>query len=330
VLEKVSPLRYLRTRRQVLRGTVAQDLANVLFDLARERTGALIVLAREDNPAVLVQGGQPIMALPEPNLIKSIFNHSSPLHDGAIVILREQMTHMGCILPLSQRDDIPEKYGTRHRAALGLSEASDAVCLVVSEERAQVSSVAGGRITVWQSPEALAAQIKDWIGGPEIQLPTAQRVLRQIFVHNWKTKLVALAVVTTAWGILAGQQNVQVQLNAPVDTANLAPDLVAAGDVDGPVALTLRGNRRSLRALGRENIRLRVDLRGLAAGTHIIRLSEQQVDLPPGIRIERFMPQQLRVTLQPADGGTQLPGGVRPQLQQNLYPSNPEVSHADI
>jgi uncharacterized protein (TIGR00159 family) len=307
VLEKVSPLRYLRSRRQVLRGNVAHDLGQVVFELARERTGALIVLAREDNPAALIQGGQPIMALPEPHLIKSIFNRHSPLHDGAIVISGERMTHMGCILPLSQKDDIPDKYGTRHRAALGLSEASDAVCLVVSEERAEVASVSGGRIIVWQSPEALAARIKNWIGGSEIQLPAARRILQQVFVYNWKSKLVALTVVTIAWGILAGQQDVQVRLEAPVSASRPVPGLAVAGVLENSVTVTLSGSRRSLDALRRANPRLQVNLSGLTAGTHVIRLSEQHVDLPPGVRVDRFSPPRLQVTLLPKGGDGQPP-----------------------
>ncbi|MBE9569814.1 MAG: DNA integrity scanning protein DisA nucleotide-binding domain protein, partial [Proteobacteria bacterium] len=75
VLEKVSPLRYLRTRKRVSRGTLAKELAQVAFEMAREQTGALIVLSRDDNPSEFFHAGQTIMALPEPALIKSIFNH---------------------------------------------------------------------------------------------------------------------------------------------------------------------------------------------------------------------------------------------------------------
>jgi len=206
VLEKVSPLRYLRSRRRAYGGTYAANLTGVLFDLAAEKTGALVVLTRDDNPSQLIHAGQKVMAIPDPMLIKSIFNHHAPAHDGAVIISQSRLTHMGCILPLSDSQDLPEQYGTRHRAALGLSEVTDAVCLVVSEERSEVASIVGGKIDIWNQPEALQEQLKEWLGGPEIQVPTVQRFLEDFFIKNWKSKLVAFAIVSTCWLVLASHQ----------------------------------------------------------------------------------------------------------------------------
>jgi uncharacterized protein (TIGR00159 family) len=206
VLEKVSPLRYLRSRRRAYGGTYAANLTGVLFDLAAEKTGALVVLTRDDNPAQLIHAGQKVMAIPDPMLIKSIYNHHAPAHDGAVIISQSRLTHMGCILPLSESQDLPEQYGTRHRAALGLSEVTDAVCLVVSEERSEVASIVGGKIDIWNQPAALQEQLKEWLGGPEIQVPTVQRFLEDFFIKNWKSKLVAFAIVSTCWLVLASHQ----------------------------------------------------------------------------------------------------------------------------
>ena len=206
VLEKLSPLRYLRSRRRAYGGTYAANLTGVLFDLAAEKTGALVVLTRDDNPSQLIHAGQKVMAIPDPMLIKSIFNHHAPAHDGAVIISQSRLTHMGCILPLSDSQDLPEQYGTRHRAALGLSEVTDAVCLVVSEERSEVASIVGGKIDIWNQPEALQEQLKEWLGGPEIQVPTVQRFLEDFFIKNWKSKLVAFAIVSTCWLVLASHQ----------------------------------------------------------------------------------------------------------------------------
>ena len=116
VLEKVSPMRYLRSRRRGFKKTFAKELFQALFELAADGTGALIVLVRNDNPSEFIHAGQTIMALPDTALIKSIFNRLSPTHDGAIVISQDRITQMGCILPLSKNENLPEKYGTRHRA----------------------------------------------------------------------------------------------------------------------------------------------------------------------------------------------------------------------
>ncbi len=297
VLEKVSPLRYLRSRRQVLRGTFTKNMAQVLFDLAAETTGALVVLARDDNPVEFIHAGQKIMALPDPMLIKSIFNHHAPAHDGAVIVSQERLTHMGCILPLSENEDLPKQYGTRHRAAIGISELTDAVCLVVSEERSEVASVVGGKITIWQQPEPLQAKLKEWLGGSEIQVPTAQRFLKDFFINNWKRKLAAFALVAVAWFFLASQQEVKITVNASIRLDNTPADLLAGPESEKFVDLTLSGRQSEISALEKKAVFMRINLRGFSEGKHKIRLSGKNVDLPTGVKIEEISPQSIEVNL---------------------------------
>ena len=300
VLEKVSPLRYLRLRRRAPRRSLGKELAAVCFDLARERTGALIVLVRDENPAEFLHAGQEIMALPEPALLKSIFNRYSPSHDGALVLSQGRLTHMGCILPLSEREDLPEYYGTRHRAALGLSEHTDAVCLVVSEERSEVSTVVRGRIDVWKDPELLGSRIEDWLSIPEIYGPTLKGFIQGLFLRNWGVKLGALALVTIAWLVLAGQQTDQVTIVSPVHYVNFPQGLVLEEGADTTVRLALSGMRSSLEALKGREVFVRVDLGTFAGGAHRIGLSAKNIDLPLGIMIDRVTPQDVKVVLRPA------------------------------
>ena len=230
VLERVSPLQYLRLRRRAYGETFTANLARVVFELAGEKTGALMVLTRDDNPSQLIHAGQKVMAIPDPMLIKSIFNHHAPAHDGAVIISQDRLTHMGCILPLSESQDLPEQYGTRHRAALGLSEVTDAVCLVVSEERSEVASIVDGKIALWSQPEALQAQLKEWLGAPEIQVPAVQRIFEDFFLKNWKTKLAALALVSACWLVLASHQEEKVLFNALIRYSNLPVELLVGKD----------------------------------------------------------------------------------------------------
>jgi len=299
VLEKVSPLRFLRSRRRGFRGTFTKDLAGTLFDLAADGTGALIVLTRDDNPAEFIHAGQKIMALPDTALIKSIFNRHSPAHDGAVILSQDRLTHMGCILPLSENENIPKYYGTRHRAALGISEKTDAVCLIVSEERAEVISVVGGKATVWQDSASMAAQLKEWIGGPEIQIPEIQTFLTDIFVQNWKSKLSALAMVSIAWVALASQQEIELNVTSPIRYLNIASGLVVNEDAVKAVDLTLAGRRNSIRSLAEEEIQVLVDLNQLTAGPHYLNLSARNVDLPLGLKIQSMLPQKIIVILNP-------------------------------
>jgi len=297
VLEKVSPLRYLRLRRRAYGGTFTANLARVVFELAAEKTGALVVLTRDDNPSQLIHTGQKVMAIPDPMLIKSIFNHHAPAHDGAVIISQDRLTHMGCILPLSESQDLPEQYGTRHRAAMGLSEVTDAVCLVVSEERSEVASIVGGKVALWNQPEALQAQLKEWLGGPEIQVPTIQRFLEDFFIKNWKTKLAAFALVSTCWLVLASHQEEKVLFNALIRYSNPPVEFLVSKDSTRKVALTLSGRQSLIKSIRRQDVRVNVDLGNLTPGRHYISLRGQNVSLPSGIRVDRFTPQQIEVIL---------------------------------
>ncbi|MFZ0612246.1 MAG: DNA integrity scanning protein DisA nucleotide-binding domain protein, partial [Desulfobacterales bacterium] len=163
----VSPLRYVQSRRRDFSGQLADEISQAAFDLAHEQTGALIVMARNDNPSEYLHSGQEINAIPVPALIKSIFNRRGPAHDGAVLIIGGRLTQMGCILPLSERQDIPPQFGTRHRAVFGITEVTDAVCLVVSEERSEVTTIVNGHYDVWREPELLAVRLKQLLGMPE-------------------------------------------------------------------------------------------------------------------------------------------------------------------
>ena len=297
VLEKVSPLRYLRSRRRVLRGSFTKDLTRVLFELAAEKTGALIVLTRDDNPSEIIHAGQKIMALPDPMLIKSIFNHHAPAHDGAVIISQQLLTHMGCILPLSEKEDLPERYGTRHRAALGISELTDAVCLVVSEERSEVASVVGGKITVWPQPEPMQEKLREWLGGPEIQIPTVQRFFEDFFIKNWKRKLAAFALVASAWLFLASQQEIEINLSAPVRFENIPTETRVMQGAAREVELKLSGRQNEMKALSSKRVRVHVDLKGLVPGRHQIKLSNKNVELPGSAKVIQILPQNIVVDL---------------------------------
>ena len=317
VLERVSPMRYLRSRRRAFKKTFGRELSQMLFEMADDRTGALMVLVRNDNPSEFIHAGQPIMALPDPALIKSIFNRHSPAHDGAIIINQDRITQMGCILPLSENENLPTQYGTRHRAALGLSEVTDAVCLVVSEERSEVATVAGGKIVTWQDPDALTANLNEAIGGPQITVPAIRDFLRGLFIDNWRTKLGALALVTIAWCALASQQESELTVTVPVQHTNI-PSQLSVGQGSTPtVDLTLSGRRNRIRTLKDQDVQVSVDLSNIDAGKHLIRLSAKNIFLPFGVKIDQVAPQKILVNLG-VESESQKPNQI-PPAEKNAF-----------
>jgi uncharacterized protein (TIGR00159 family) len=132
--------------------TTVDELSKGLHELAERRIGALIVIIRQMSIDHLVHVGTEIDAKVTSELLNSIFLPYSPIHDGAVIIQREKITSAGCILPLSQNPDISKSFGTRHRAALGISEQTDVLVLVVSEETGKISLVHEGKITYDADP----------------------------------------------------------------------------------------------------------------------------------------------------------------------------------
>ncbi len=123
--------------------------------LSERRLGALIVLERETGLDDLIEIGQSLDAAVRKELLVALFHTTSPLHDGAVVVSEGRVAHAGCILPLTLRTDLPEGVGTRHRAAVGITEESDAVVVVVSEETGGISVVNGGALSQDLDPPAL-------------------------------------------------------------------------------------------------------------------------------------------------------------------------------
>ena len=122
-------------------------IAESVFQMARRRIGALIVFPGNQDLGEVIHGGIPWNGQVSNEMLMSIFWPNSPAHDGAAIIVGGQVTEVGVLLPLSHRQDLPSYYGTRHRAAAGLAEASDALVVVVSEERGSVNVAQDGSLT---------------------------------------------------------------------------------------------------------------------------------------------------------------------------------------
>lgn len=124
-----------------------EEIIGSLFYLSKRRIGALIVIERETGLGDFIESGFKLDAHLTKEMLISIFLPASPLHDGAVIIDKGRIQYAGCILPLTQNPYINKKYGTRHRAAIGLTEETDAVVLVVSEETQEISIVQHGALT---------------------------------------------------------------------------------------------------------------------------------------------------------------------------------------
>lgn len=132
---------------RIERGQVLEEITRAVVALADKRVGALIVLEREVGLNEYMEVGTRLDARVSRELLESVFLPHSPMHDGALVIQKGRITAAQCFLPLSVDPNLSKALGTRHRAAIGLTEETDAVAIVVSEEQGRISLVAGGKVT---------------------------------------------------------------------------------------------------------------------------------------------------------------------------------------
>jgi diadenylate cyclase len=150
-------------------GATGRKLTEVMVDevsaaaalLARQKHGALMVLERQTGLQDYADKGVPIDAELTRQLLANIFYPNSPMHDGAVIIRNGRIVAAGAVLPLSDNITGPQNYGTRHRAAIGISEYSDAIAVVVSEERGSISVAANGRLVSNLTPDRLRKLLLD-------------------------------------------------------------------------------------------------------------------------------------------------------------------------
>jgi DNA integrity scanning protein DisA with diadenylate cyclase activity len=265
-----------------------------MFEMAHSNIGALIVLTRKDPIGNLVSNGVRIDAEVSKGLIEAIFRKDSPIHDGAVLIEGERIAYARLVLPLSGREDVPTEFGTRHRAALGLAEGSDALVLVASEERGQVVVIDGRDIH--PMPDEAALQQALYSLHPKRPASVLSRV-RSLLFSNVRYRLSAVALASLIWGVsfIGGGTTVKTVI-APVEFANVPAGLYISNQPLNTVSVQLRGNSWVMNPV-MSGLTAHVDLSGLGEGWHAIRLAPAGLKLPPGVTAERLSPQTISLRL---------------------------------
>jgi uncharacterized protein (TIGR00159 family) len=151
--------KFLRT--QSINETDADIVVSACVKMGSSKTGALIVLERNNNLDFLVATGDEMNIKVTQPILESIFFKNSPLHDGAIIIANNIVKATRVILPINNEKNIPDRFGLRHRAAIGVTEKTDALALVVSEETGQISYIKNGEFVIYKNTEELIEKIKN-------------------------------------------------------------------------------------------------------------------------------------------------------------------------
>jgi len=225
----------------------------------------------------------------------------SPVHDGAVVIEGGQIARVGALLPLVSRDDLPNSYGTRHRAALGLAELTAAKVIVVSEERGEVSLVEGATLRKMKT----AAELLQLIQRPDQSLADRSNPkLVRCLLGNWRLKLSAIGIAGLIWGLVFMTGSSVRTFTVPIEFENVPAGLEIAEPTNAMIAVQLRAATRLFSTLDESQLVARVNLSGMKDGLYSVTVRADNLSLPPGILLEQALPPSVRVRLvsRQADG----------------------------
>ncbi|HDL90593.1 MAG TPA: DisA protein [Thermodesulforhabdus norvegica] len=273
----------------------AEIIAKAVTQMGKKRIGALLVFPGREDISELVHGGIPWNGKVSEEMLLSIFWPNNPVHDGAAIIEGDIIKEVGVLLPLSQRSDLPTFYGTRHRAALGISERSDAFVIVVSEERGRISVAKSGEIRAVPDPEDLQAELEEHTG---IREYGRERVTRQREVI--KTIIAAFAsliVITSIWFGFTRSKDVIISFDVPIEFLNRPQGLEILDARPSAVRLHISGASALLRALKPQQISVQIDLSKAVEGKNILPIAQENVSMPPGIELNRIEPHFVEVFL---------------------------------
>jgi diadenylate cyclase len=272
-------------------------IAEAAFRMAKEGIGGLIVLQERDDLDEFIQGKTLLDWEVSKEIIISIFNPQSPLHDGAIIIRGDYIRYATALLPVSNSTSFPKEWGTRHHAGVGITEVSDAECIIISEERNEVLFAHRGEVEKIERPEDLIKGFSEVPSFPEEKI--GRRWVGRLF-SDLPKKAFFLSLVCVLWIFVVGIRQGEVSFNLPVEYYSIPRNLEIMTDSPKEIKVRIRGSQRLLSSVKSDNLKVRVDLSKAQSGTSEISLSETNISTPSGITVADFYPRKIRIQLSPA------------------------------
>jgi uncharacterized protein (TIGR00159 family) len=306
----------LRRRLRTLRTGMTDLLVRAVAQLAATRTGALLVIPGTEDLERHVEGGVSLNGhLSEP-LLLSLFDAGSPGHDGAVILRGSEVERFAVHLPLSSNHAQLGPGGTRHAAALGLAERTDALCVVVSEERGKVSVASHGELRTLSRPEELADELGRFL--QEEHPEGRSEPLWQRARGVWKEASVSILLAALLWVVFVpGSSVTAVTHRVPVLVDNLPRGYVLE-EIDPPeIEVTLEGRRRDAYLVNRASLGVRLDALLVKLGRRTFEITPANLEHPPDLTVVQVAPNQVRLSVrqeeekagQPSAPAAQQPSG---------------------
>jgi hypothetical protein len=254
-----------------------------------------MVIVRKDSIAELVTTGLRLDGRVSAEILEAVFQKGSAVHDGAAIIEGDLLSRVGAILPLTQRADVPERYGTRHRAGMGLAERSDALVVVVSEERGEVTLMCGDQIRPMPSEADLVVALSALTARAAAR---TSRSLRAVRPTDLRLQAAALALSAMVWGLTFLFPGASVRVRSvPLEFTHVPPGLTIASQSVETVEVWLRGSEFIFNSVNLEALVARCDLASAHEGVNAIQVPSDAFELPLGLGVEGIAPHQVSVRL---------------------------------
>jgi diadenylate cyclase len=266
--------------------TPTEIIVESVFGMAKSKCGGLIVFPGKEDLSDAVQGGTPWRGLITKEMITSIFWPDNPVHDGAAIVQGDRISVVGAILPLSDRDDLPSYYGTRHRAALGLAEATDALTIVVSEERGDILVAKGSRLREIRQKLTLEQNIREHLGTASVKKDVARKEGLEIVA----AALLSIVFITGIWFSVSRGQDTLVSLDIPVDYTDRVVGTEIADTSVKSVSLVLSGSGALVKSVTPDQVNVRLDISNAVIGQNSFTITPDNISLPPGIALREVTP----------------------------------------
>jgi diadenylate cyclase len=277
---------------------VADQLVEALTQLAMRKIGALMVLPGQQVIDSLLQGGVILDGQVSIPLLLSIFDPSSPGHDGAVIVEGDRVRKFGVHLPLAEHFEHDSGFGTRHRAALGLVERSDALVVAVSEERGTISVASAGELRTLVQTEELRKDLAAILVRHYQDEP--RRPWHWLLTHNLREKAIAVVFTLLLWAVFVGSQGSGVVTRAyevPLEFQFLPRGYTVSDTSRETIAVTLSGRNQDFNLLDPESLRAVIRLPGGIEGGQRVRIEESMISRPAVLSVVKFTPRYVEFTV---------------------------------
>ena len=273
----------------------AEIITQTVADFARKRIGALIVIQGNDPLGRHLSGGTELNGVLSEPLLESIFDPHSLGHDGAAVIDGNTVVRFGCHLPLSQNIGPFGISGLRHTAALGLSERSDAICIVVSEERGTISIARREQIKEVASASALKGELESFYRSktPLTKPGTVSLWLKE----NTKEKVIAISLACVLWIIFGYQkESIYKDFSVPVEYLNVPSEWFIEEPKIRDAKIMLAGTSQAFQLLNTDALKVSLNLSQIQEGKQDIILTKEMINTPSNISVVGIKPSRITIT----------------------------------